>query len=158
MRSEARFAWHASDIRSFQYSIGDAAYELTQKSIVMWIVFQYSIGDASPPSPGPPRSTAGLSILHWRCGRTREEQTRNYYLSFNTPLEMLERQHRACVWLMEDLSILHWRCPPRCPPRPAPWSWRSFQYSIGDAGGSCVWFCGFLSFCVGVCGFLAGAC
>ncbi len=49
------------------------------------------------------------------------------------------------------------------------------MHSIGDAGGSCVWFlsfnsliemlrilesgfCGFLSFCVGVCRFLAGAC
>ncbi len=84
-----------------------------------------------------------LSILHWRCDICRQQcaplPTRAE--TFNTPLEMqYDSRILATTERYKPLSILHWRCSVR-PHRhlPAVYAVR-FQYSIGDAGGSCLWF------------------
>ena len=122
--------------------------------------FQYSIGDAwyEPPEEGRVCCFI-LSILHWRCSGCVTYVESEYFAAFNTPLEMLNALGPAT-----NATIT-----------------KHFQYSIGDAecaierngvrpkhlafntplemlGVLVFGFCGFLSFCVGVCGFLAGAC
>ncbi len=101
-------------------------------------------------------------------------------VTFNTPLEMLPRRRGGLDVACGALSILRWRCTEENIRRALDLA-RHFQYSVGDAGFSAgqaygqyatdpfntplemlgllvFGFCGFLSFCVGVCGFLVGAC
>ena len=94
----------------------------------------------------PPVPHQKLSILHWRCSGQTVHTSSPRASAFNTPLEMHEKRLGTGDKGQKKLSILHWRC------SYGTWLFAhlniiNFQYSIGDAGGSCRWLLRVFKFC-----------
>ena len=147
----------------FQYSIGDASSacwrrrRLTALSILHW---------RCPQQQQPPRRRADVQAfntpLEMQLQNARFERVRRNTASFNTPLEMhtlregfklaLQRIFQYSIgdalWMLRRLMLLQlstFNTPlEMLPPTPVGIfgdRYRvHFQYSIGDAGGSCPWF------------------
>ena len=117
---QGRVCVRAGACVAFQYSIGDAELSWSDRIRYAHCLFQYSIGDARSNIDGHVGGADDhLSILYWRCKNLnicgRSHWKVNH--SFNTLLEM----HPAKAGLSFTVP-------------------KAFQYSVGDAEGSCVWF------------------
>ena len=92
--------------------------------------FQYSIGDAGVAIPG---ACLPRLVRRFQYSIGDAEVIRPLMEGYDIPVPFQYSIGDAVVKRIS--SVLQFTA--------------SFQYSVGDAGGSCVWFCGFLSFCVG---------